>query len=128
MIVFRFLYINIFAFILLCLSVIVFFIPINIFIIILKILFVLILLIISIGIFCQWKAKNRKLITLILRNKKIIRIDTFKNLRETPCGWVLADIALRELRKNEIYKAFSKKQWKEIRNTVLGIKYCKTCN
>jgi len=121
--IFRFLYINVFAFILIGISCYIFFIPLNLFIIILKILFVLIPLIISIGIFCQWKAKNRKLKTLILRNRKIIRVDTFENLRETPCGWVLVDIALRELRKNEIYKAFSKKQWKEIRNTVLGIKF-----
>lgn len=76
----------------------------------------------AIGIFIQWKAKNKKLKILVARNKTKIRIDTFDQLTETLCGWVVADIALRELRKTEYYKSFSTANWKKIRIAVLGLK------
>jgi hypothetical protein len=112
---------NVFAFLLVCLSIIIFLIPQDIFLFILKIICVLLPVISAIGIFSQWKVKNRKLKILIARNKTMIRIDTFNQLKETLCGLVVADIALRELRKTEYYKSFSKTNWKKIRSAVLGL-------
>jgi hypothetical protein len=122
MIVLRFLYINIFAILLISLSIIIFSIPQEIFLIILKYFFVLLFMVSGIGIFFQWKLKNRKLKILIARNKKEIRLDTFEQFKETPCGWLVADVGLRELRKIEHYKSLSRKTWKKIRTAALGIK------
>lgn len=120
MVLLRFLYINIFAFLLIGLSVIVFIMPREIFIITIKTIFAILPLIGGIGILSQWKGKNKKLKIIVARNMKGIRLDTFERLKETPCGWVVADLALRELRKTENYKSFSKTDWKKIKRMVIG--------
>ena len=117
-----FLYINIFAFLLIGLGVVIFIMPQDIFLFILKIIFAFSIVASGFGILFQWKTKSRRLKILIARNKRGIRLDTFKQIREYPCGWVMADVALRELRKTENHRSFSGEQWKDIRRTVLGIK------
>jgi len=120
--IFRFLYINIFAFLLIGFSAVIFFLPLEVFFIIFKFLCVILTAAGGIGIFSQWKSKNRKLKILIARNTKQLRLDTFEDLKESPCGRVIADIVLRELRKSENYKYISNANWKKIRSAVFEIK------
>jgi hypothetical protein len=117
--IFKFFYLNIFAFFLVAFGVSVYFIPQDIFYLILKILIACFPVYSGLSILLQYKAKNRKLKILIARNLNGIRPDTFEHIRGTPCGWIVADIALQELRKTEYHKSFSKKNWKEIRNAIL---------
>jgi len=120
--IFRFLYINIFAFLLAGLSVLIFLVPLDIFLIVFKIICVILPLVGSINIFSKWKAKNKKIQILVARNRKGIRLETFDHLGKTFCGRLMVDLALRDLRKYEPYSSFTKPEWKEIKNTVFDKK------
>jgi len=124
--VFRFLYINIYAFLLIGLACVLFIIPLDIFLLILKIIFILILLISGIGIFSQWRAKNKMRNILIAKNLNGLRIDTFVRFRDSLCMWLIADSALRELRKTAYYLNFTDKNWKKIRSAAKGKRSKKT--
>jgi len=118
---FRFLHINFFAFVLIGASVFIFLTPHDVFVITMRIVFSLLSIAGAIGILIQWKAKSRKLDILVARNRKEIRLDTFVLIRETPCGWLLVDFALRALRKTEKHGSIPKANWKKIRRAALGL-------
>jgi hypothetical protein len=96
--------------------------PEDIFFKVLKISFAFLPAVGGIGIFIFLFVKNRRLKILVANNRKGIRPDTFERLRETPCGWLVASLALHDLRKCEEHRSFSRKDWKDIRLTVLGLK------
>ena len=113
-----FLYLNLYVFLLLGLGIIIIFIPINILLVILKCFIILWCIIGAFTILAKYKIKVRQLTLLVKRNSKIIRPDTFKAHLKTPCGMLLVDKVLNELRKSEIYKNLNKTEWDRIKRTV----------
>jgi hypothetical protein len=124
----RFLYINIYTFLLFGLAVFVYFIPMDIFLYILKILCVFFLALGGLSILGQWNAKNKKIKILAARNKNGIRPDTFKKVRSTFCGQLMVNLTLRDLRKTENYSSLSKAEWKEQKRRAKGAKAKKPRN
>jgi len=120
MVFFRFLYLNIYAFALVVLGVLVFFIPTDIFVKVVKFLFAASFVFSGIGLFVRWKAKIRRMGILVARNRKTFRRDSFKEIRTTLCGLLMVHLVLRDLRKTENYISLSKAEWEEIRRKALG--------
>ena len=69
-------------------------------------------------ILARYKIKVRQLILLEKRNSKVIRPDTFKVHLKTPCGQLLVNKTLAELKKSEQYKNMSKIEWNKIKRIV----------
>jgi len=69
-------------------------------------------------ILLKYKIKVRQLILLEKRNSKNIRPDTFKMHLKTPCGMLLVNKALSDLKKSDQYKNMNKNEWDKIRNIV----------
>ena len=121
--VFRFLYLNIFAIFLVVLSILIFLIPINNIVLnIIRYFYTFLFAVSGIGIFTQWKTRKRRLKILVAKNSNELRLDTFEQYRETLCGLLIADIALRDLKKKEYYKYYTKTNWKKIRRAAFGLK------
>jgi len=119
----RFLYLNIYAFLLLGLAVGFFLLPIDIFMLLLKYMLVAYLMISGIYLISLWNSKNRRMKILFARNLKEIRPATFNNgVWKTPCGRLMVNIVLRDLRKTEYYNSLSKAEWKEIERRVFDKK------
>ena len=118
----RFLYLNMYVFLLLGLGVFIFVLPSDIFTVILKYLCVLMCAAAAIGIFSQWKGKTEKIPILVKRNQKALRPDTFKKLNETLCGQLVVNLALGDLRKTERYSSLSETEWKELKLKAMGRK------
>jgi len=117
-IILRFLYINIYAFLLFILGISVYFIPINVLLIIIKFVIIAYCLAGAITILSRYKIKLRQINILEKRNSKNIRPDTFKMHIKTPCGQVLVSKVLGDLRKTEQYKYLSNSEWKNIIRSV----------
>jgi len=122
MIFFRFLFINIFAFVLVALGVLVFLLPQDIFVKIARYLIAASCAFSGVALFLQWKSKTRKMKVLAARNGKRFRRETFNDIRTTPCGMLMVDMVLRDLRKTENYASLSKAEWKEIVRKAFGQK------
>ena len=120
--VLRFLYLNIFAFVLAGVAVGVFLLPLDIFLKALKLLVVFLLAASAVRLFAQLKSKEKKLRILVARNMKEIRFDTFKQLSQTLCGNLMINTALGDLRKTENYISVSDAEWKRIKRKALGEK------
>jgi hypothetical protein len=116
----RFLYLNIYAFLLLALGALVFIMPEALFLFVLKILTALWCALAGIVLLSSWKKKMRKMKTLAARNAKEIRPDTFKKLSETLCGRLMVQLTLADLRKTEAYSALSKADWKALKRKTFG--------
>jgi hypothetical protein len=119
---FRFLYLNLFVFVLLGLGICIFLLPSDIFLLVLKYLCAFFCATGAIGIFAQWKGKTGIIPVLVKRNQKTIRPDTFKKLNATLCGQLVVSLALRDLRKTEMYSSLSEAEWKERKLKAMGKK------
>jgi hypothetical protein len=117
---FRFFYLNSYAFLLLVLGALILILPLNIFLLILKILTALWCVIAAFAIFIKWKEKMRKIPILAGRNKKEIRPDTFKKLSQTLCGELVIHLVLADLRKTETYRLLSAEEWKAAKRKAFG--------
>ena len=63
---------------------------------------------ISARLFSSWESKNREIELLVNRNKNEFRPDTFTVFMQAPCGRLVACEALRILNKQEQYKTLLK--------------------
>jgi hypothetical protein len=70
------------------------------------------------AILSKYNVKKRQLSILVKRNNKEIRPDTFKAHLKTPCGQLLVNMALYNLRKTENYKNLSITEWNRIKRIV----------
>ena len=123
MIFFRFLYLNIYAFLLLGLGIGFFLLPMDIFMLILKYIFVLYFLASGIYLLSLWNAKNKRMKVLFCRNLKEIRPATFNNgVWKTLCGQLMVNLVLRDLRKTEKYASLPMAEWKEMKRKAFGRK------
>ena len=117
---FKFLFINIYGFLLFVLGVAVFLMPMELFFQVLKIILAVFFIACSVGLFSQWPAKKRLIDILVLRNQNEIRPDTFKKHNKTLCGLLVVSYTLGRLRKTEAFRDLSKKDWKTIKQKALG--------
>ena len=117
---FSFLYLNIYAFLLLGLGIASFLLPPDIFIRTAQFAAAAFLAFSGIGLFAQSKAKLKKVDLLLARSTKEFRRDLFKDIRRTFCGMLIVNQVLRDLRKTEQYQSLSGAEWKEIRRMAFG--------
>jgi hypothetical protein len=114
----RFLYINIYAFLLFVLGVFFTLLSMDIFLILFKYMVAALCAGSGISIFLQWKVKLRKIKVLVSRNKNELRYDTFRKLNETLCGQLMIRVALSDLRKTDNYRTLSKDEWVHCKNSL----------
>lgn len=104
---FRFLFLNIYSFLLLFCGIILIILPlweINLLILIPQILLFIFFIKNSVRIFSAYKSKLKELKILCERNKKSFRKDTFEIFMKAPCGRLLVRCALKDLNQKEKYK------------------------
>lgn len=82
----KFLFINIFAFLLLALGIIFFILPFEIFLHIFKYVLSILFIAAAVNIFIQWKRKQRIIELLLKRNENEFNKDSFKPFMETFCS------------------------------------------
>lgn len=121
----RYIYLNLYALLLLLGGVVVFLIPIKIgaiWVLIAKIIICLICLKGAYGILSSWEDKKRKYNILITRNQDAFRADIFKEYMEAPCGRLLVKIVLKDLGQPHQYKPlmklYYKPFWKYLKATL----------
>lgn len=103
----RFLYLNIYAFLLLVIGGGIGFLPVykvSYYLLIPQILLVIICLKGAYDIFASWEDKKRKYVVLMERNSKNFRPDTFSEYMQAPCGRLLTKIVLSDLGLSDKYK------------------------
>lgn len=104
---FRFLYINIYAFLLSALGILVVVIPlykITWILLVVQCLIAIKLFVISIQLFSTWDSKKRELILLKNRNSIKFRPDTFKIYMQAPCSRLVVRSVLGDLNLQNKYK------------------------
>lgn len=104
----RFLYLNIYSFILVFAGILVIFLPfymISKWILIPQGIIALYLFYTGCKLFSTWDDKKAKIAILLGKNKDEFRPDTFKQFMEAPCGRLVVRIVLAELGKSHEYKA-----------------------
>jgi len=116
----RFLYLNVYAFLLLASGAACILLPRELFYIIVKFLLAGLLIAMAISLFSKWSVNIRIIKVLALRNRKEMRFDTFKKFNKTFCGMLLISYTLYELRKTDNYSYLSNKELKNIKNIVFG--------
>lgn len=117
---FRFLFLNVYAFLLLALGALVVILPNEIFYLIVKYLLAIWCVVGGISIFANWKAKKKMIKIVTGRNKNEIRPDTFKWLRKTLCWRLVINVSLSDLRKTEKYRDIPKAEWNDLRRKAFG--------
>ncbi len=103
----RFIYINIYAFLILLVGIGIIFLPLSSlasYCIYVQILFSLVCLKSSISIFKTWKAKKRRYKKLIETNKDNFNPNSFEEYMKAPCGRLLVKLVLEDLNEKEQYK------------------------
>jgi len=103
----RFVYLNIYAFILLAAGLCILGIPlfrITVFLCIPQIIFVIILFQNSFKLFATWDDKKRMYTLLILKNRKEFSAESFKIYMKAPCGRVLVRAVLKDIGLKYKYK------------------------
>lgn len=111
----RYIYLNLYALLLLLGGVVVFLIPFNngvTLVLIVKIIVCLICLKGAYSILSSWEDKKRKYNILIKRNQDSFRSDVFKEYMEAPCGRLLVRIVLKDLGMSSQYKQLVKFYYK----------------
>jgi hypothetical protein len=121
--IFCFIFLNIYSFFLFGLGVAAFLMPIDIFILVFKYLVVIWCIVGASIILSKYNVKIRQLAILVNRNKEEIRPDTFKVYLKTPCGQLLVNMAINNLRKTRNYANLSIAEWKKIKHTIYGKKF-----
>jgi hypothetical protein len=115
----RFLYVNLYAFLLLAGGAFILWIPERFFITGLKILAGIYLASTGCAMLYSWGKKARMMGVLRGRNNQEIRPETFKKHSQTLCGRLMVNAVLMDLRKNETYRNVSVSEWKAYRNKAL---------
>lgn len=108
----RFVYLNSYAYLLFIVGIGITFIPvyqIHWLLLIVQSLLVIGLVGSALKIFLRWNQKKRSYTILIERNKNAIRIDTFAEYMQAPCGRLLVRIVLKDLNKQSLYKILKRK-------------------
>ena len=109
----RFLYLNIYTFLIVCAGILILVIPFYIiskWIIIAQIIIAIKLFMISGRLFSTWDSKKREMTILIKRNQVEFRPETFEMFMQAPCGRLVVRQVLRDLNKREEYKNILKLQ------------------
>jgi len=107
----RFLYINIYAFLIVFAGILALILPfylITKWILIAQIIVAINLFLISGKLFSAWNSKKREIELLVNRNKNEFRPDTFEVYMRTLCGRLVVHEALRELNIQREYKTLQK--------------------
>ncbi len=118
----RYLYLNVYAILLLVLGVGMGILPvyeISYYLIIPQVLLIAVFLKGAFGIFSSWTDKKRKYVVLMERNSKEFRPDTFYEYMQAPCGRLLVKIVLSDLGLSEQYVVLRKQRqpfFKELKN------------
>jgi hypothetical protein len=99
----KFLFINIYAFLLVIGGIAIIFIPNNIIVYILKWLAGLLCLYGAISIFSMWKRKKRMIKVLLKRNENVINYDSFKPYMETFCTQLVVIYVLKKMKRMDIF-------------------------
>ena len=108
----RYIYLNIYAYLLLIMGIGIVFIPLyEIFkpLLIIQIIIASQLLKAAIRIFRQWPQKRRSYYLLMRQNRKEFRPETFKKHMKAPCGRILVKTVLSDLDENQRYKELKKR-------------------
>lgn len=103
----RFVYLNIYAFLLLFLVICVLGIPlfkITVFLIIPQMIVAIILFQNSFRLFSTWDDKKRKYAVLLAKNRKSFSAETFKTFMKAPCGRILVKAVLNDIGLKHKYK------------------------
>ena len=103
----RFIYVNIYAFLILLMGIGIIFLPLSglsEYLIYVQVLLVLICLKSSISIFNTWEAKKRRYKKLIDANKESFNPESFEEYMKAPCGRLLVKLVLEDLDEKEQYK------------------------
>lgn len=109
----RFLYLNIYSFLVVCAGILTLIIPfyfISKWILIIQGIIAIYLFSIAGKLFSSWKHKNREIALLVNRNRNEFRPDTFEAFMQAPCGRLVVRLALRELKRQGDFKTLSKLQ------------------
>ena len=108
---FRFLYLNAYSFLLLILSLIIFFVPLYMVHLLFFFFFIplgFMCLKTSVKLFVSWKDKKRKYAVLLAKNQKEFREDSFIMFMQAPCGRLLVKAVLSDLNIPQKYKDLEK--------------------
>jgi hypothetical protein len=116
-------FLNIYSFFLIGLGITAFLIPTDIFMLIFKYLVVIWCIVGACTILSKYNVRKRQLAILVKRNKKEIRPDTFKVYLKTPCGQLLVNMAINNLRKTENYANLSITEWEKIKHIIYRKKF-----
>jgi len=109
----RFLYLNIYAFLIVCAGILALLLPfylISKWILIAQGIVAIKLFFISGKLFSTWPAKKREIDLLVKRNQNEFRPDTFEVYMQAPCGRLVVHEVLRDLNKQKEYKTLLKLQ------------------
>jgi len=109
----RFLYLNIYAFLIICAGILTLLLPfylITKWILIAQGIVAVKLFFISGKLFSSWNAKKKEIDLLVKRNKNEFRPDTFEIYMQAPCGRLVVKEALKDLNMREEYKTLLKLQ------------------
>jgi hypothetical protein len=109
----RFLYLNIYSFLLVCAGILALILPfysITKWTLVVQGIVAIKLFFISGKLFSTWNEKKREIDLLVNRNKKEFRPDTFEVFMQAPCGRLVVHEALRELNIQREYKTLLKLQ------------------
>lgn len=109
----RFIFINSYALLLVILGICIGVIPIyriNLWLLLPQIILVGIFLTSSIRIFTSWEHKKRDYSILIRKNEEEIRLSSFSEYMQAPCGRLLTILVLYDLGKLSVYKDLKKLQ------------------
>jgi len=109
----RFLYLNIYSFLIVCAGILVLVLPfysITKWTLVVQGIVAIKLFFISGKLFSSWDAKKREIDLLVKRNKNEFRPDTFDIYMQAPCGRLVVHEALRDLNMQKEYKTLLKLQ------------------
>jgi hypothetical protein len=111
--VLRFLYLNIYSFLIICAGILLLIVPfykINRWTLVVQAIIAIKLFMIAGRLFSTWEDKNRKTSVLIKRNQDEFRPDTFSVFMQAPCGRLIVHQVLWDLHKQDEYKKLLKLQ------------------
>ena len=127
--IYRYIYLNIYAYLLLFMGIGIVFVPLYaIFkpLLIAQAITAILFLKASIRVFRQWPQKRRSYFILMRQNQKEFRPDTFKKHMEAPCGRILVRRVLNDLNEKQRYKELKKRYSKPLshscRKTTISVK------
>ena len=107
----RFVYLNLYAFLLCMVGIGILFIPLSSthwILFVLQIILSIVCVYGGINIFNTWKTKKRKYDILWEKNVEGIRHESFSDYMQAPCGRLLVKIVLKDLDKSETYSELQK--------------------